>query len=65
MVRDSGLTNSRFMKVQKHIQDEHTKYIEEKSKDAEIEKMKNRFDTGAKPLADKRGLWDMVKDLFQ
>ena len=65
MVRDSGLTDSKFMQVQKYIQDKHTKYVEDTNRDADIEKMKERFDAGAKPLADKRGLWDMVKGLFK
>ena len=65
MVRDSGLTDSKFMKVQKYIQDKHTKYVEDKSKDADIEQMKQRFDAGAKPPAKKGGLWKMVKDLFK
>ena len=65
MVRDSGFTDSKFIKVQKYIQGKHAKYVEETSKDAGIEKMKERFDSGARPPAKKVGLWDMVKDLFK
>ena len=64
MVRDSGLTDSKFMQVQKYIQDKHEKFVEEKSRDANIEEMKKRFEASAKPPTKKRGLWDMVKDLF-
>ena len=64
MVRDSGLTDSKLMRVQKYIQDKHEKYIEDKSRDANIEQMKQRFDSGAKPPESKKGLWEIIKGLF-
>jgi len=65
MVRDSGLTDSKFMQVQKYIQNKHEDYVEEKSKDANIEQMKKRFAAGAKSPERKKGLWEMIKGLFK
>ena len=68
MLKDSGLTDSQFMEVQRTIQNKQKIYLEDQDKEADaqsIQKMKEKLQAGARPPVKSKGLWSMITGLFK
>lgn len=68
MLKDSGLTDSQFIKAQELKRDkiQSQKYvIDEETRELELQRFKKKLQNS--PTADKKklGLWDMITGLFK
>lgn len=68
MLKDSGLSDSQFIKAQETKREklQSQKYvIDDEARKLELQKLKERIENGSNNNKKKLGLWDMITGLFK